>query len=150
MLLTHSSTWSWRPRPFVVAKGRCSRNQQPSKQCPSPDKLQSTSPIPAGIGGQEFLDGHVLQKVTFSGIVPLTARGMVHSCEQNRKPFSSAAHIKFEHHRRTIPNGIANYQQLYVFPRIESCHYAMPAPPRILKNVRLLTDSQNRKWRISI
>ena len=137
MLLTHSSTWSRRPRPFVVAKGRCSRNQQSSKRCPPPDKLQSTSPIPAGIGGQDFLDEHVLQKVTFSVIVPLAARGMVHSCEQNLKPFLSAAHIMFEHHRRIIANGIANYQQLYVFPRIESCHYAMPAPPCILEKVQV-------------
>ena len=32
----------------------------------------------------------------------------------------------------------------------KSCHYAMPAPPRILENLRLLTDSQNRKWCIII
>ena len=75
-----------------------------------------------GIGGQDFLDGQVLQKVTFSEFFPLAARGMVHSCEQNWKPFLSVAHIKFEHHRQTIANGIANYQQLYVFPGIESCH----------------------------
>ena len=82
----------------------------------------------------------VLQKATFSEIVPLAARGMVHSCGQNWKPFSSAAHIKFEHHRRTIANGIANHQQLYVFPWSRSCHYTMPARPRIFEKNDKLTN----------
>ena len=63
----------------------------------------------------------------FSALNCAITYGTVHSNEQKRQPFSEAAIIKIEHHRRNCMKAIAKNQQRYWFPKD---HHATMRCPR--------------------